>query len=168
MFFYLGQLSAWQEKTKKTKNKWLWKKTHCTFQCLIWSFVQFSVQQTQLKKSCDVWQRNIVEYDQVRAVLREHSSPVFFASVTIFSSPDGHCVADRNEAIRMQGINLWQLPRVSPPSAYSLSKTQHLGHFSVSLISTLTVMSHFNQMICLSFYSRKPLFERQNDKLGDY
>lgn len=120
------------------------------------------------EKSCDVWQRNIVEYAQVRAVLREHSSPVFFASVTIFSSPDGHCVADRNEAIRMQGINLWQLPRVSPPSAYSLSKTQHLGHFSVSLISTLTVMSHFNQMICLSLYSRTPLFERQNDKLGDY
>lgn len=30
---------------------------------------------------------------QVNATLREHNSPLFFASVTIFSSPDGHCVA---------------------------------------------------------------------------
>lgn len=46
-----------------------------------------------LRKEVVMYDCNLVECAQVSAVLREPNSQVFFASVTIFSSPDGHCVA---------------------------------------------------------------------------
>lgn len=55
-----------------------------------YSFLYTALSKKKFTMSDSATQLNVL---QVSAALREHNSPVFCASVTIFSSPDGHCAA---------------------------------------------------------------------------
>ena len=88
---------------------------------------------------------------------------------TIYSSPLGQCVSVALTGMRppeRRERTCADSPESHPPLHRHPSKTKHLGNVPVSLISTLSVMSHFNQMICSSLCLRDALFQRPSDKLG--